>query len=164
MPDYNYDNHRFQPTDDRSKNYAQSLDGTTYHLDVTLQADWPGLGADPHKQRFDVQKMNDVARWIDEQIRTLQQGSYTPQSLPPTASVSYGPTDWNAANNLKAASGEVAKTVSDYANKLIVNLNAASAAIKKAAAHYGGAEQTNLDSMTSQQNSLAGQPSPTSWT
>jgi hypothetical protein len=108
--------------------------------------------------------MMDVAAWIDEQIKSLQRGSYTPQALNGTKSVSYGPTDWIAANHLKDASGRVATTVSDYAGDLLTNLQKASEAIKRAAGRYSSAENTNTDSMTSQQNSVTGQQTPTSWT
>jgi hypothetical protein len=162
VPDYDYiGNHQVQLTADKSRNDAQSLDG--YPLDVTLESNWPGQSADPNKQRFDVDKMLAVADWIDGQIRTIQSANYTPQSLAATASVSYGPSDWNAANYLKQSSGQVAKTVSNYAGQLVTNLREASAAIRKAAAKYGGAETTNADSMTSQQNNAADQQTPTSW-
>lgn len=167
MPDYDYiGSHKFQLTDDKSRNDAQSLDG--YPLDVTLES-WPGLSANPNKQRFDVDKMLEVANWIDGQIRSIQSANYTPQSLAATATVSFGPPDWNAANYLKQSSGQVAKTVSNYAGQLVTSLQEASTAIRTAAAKYGGAETTNADSMTSQQNSAAdqqtpaNQQTPTSW-
>jgi hypothetical protein len=160
-PDYNYENHRFQLTDDRSRNSAQQLEG--YPLDLTPIENWPGLTANPNRQRFDKDKMLEVASWIDRQIEALQRGQFTPQALSSTASVSYGPADWNAANYLKQASGQVAQTVSDYAGQLITNLQGASAAIKAAAGRYGGTENTNADSMTSQQNSVTGQDPSRRW-
>jgi hypothetical protein len=162
VPDYNYENHRAHFTDDRSQNSAQALEG--YPLDITLDDRWPGLTANPNRQRFDADKMLEVADWIDQQVAAIQRGQFTPQALASTASVSYGPADWNAANYLKQASGRVATTVSDYAGQLVTNLQAASAAIRGAAGRYGRAENTNTDSMTSQQNSVTGQQAPTSWT
>jgi len=162
VPDYDYiGNHQFQLSDEKSENNAQALDG--YPLDVRPDPYWPGLSPNPNRQRFDVDKMLEVADWIDGQIKSIQQANYTPQSLASTASASYGPADWNAANYLKQSSGQVAKTVSNYAGQLITNLQEASATIRSAAAKYGGAEQTNTDTMTSQQNAAAGQQQPTSW-
>jgi hypothetical protein len=162
VPDYNYQNHRFQLTDERSENYARALDG--YPLDITVDRDWPGTTADPNRQRFDADAMLEVANQIDRKIQSIQSATYTPQSLAATASVAFGPADWNAANYLKQASGDVARTVSNYANQLITNLQAAAQSIRAAAGRNQGAEQTNLDSMTSQQHSVTGQQSPTSWT
>jgi hypothetical protein len=162
VSDYNYENHRFELTDDRSRNSAQALEG--YPLDITLDDSWPGVSANPNRQRFDADKMLEVADWIDQQVAAIQRGQFTPQALGTTSSVTYGPPDWNAANYLKQASGRVATTVSDYAGQLVTNLQAASTAIRNAAGRYGRAENTNTDSMTSQQNSAAGQQAPTSWT
>jgi hypothetical protein len=159
--DYDYENHRFQLTDHKSDNYARALDG--YPLDVTLDSTWPGQSPDPNKQRFNADAMLDVAKWLDQQVSALQQGTYAPQSVGSTASVSYGPSDWNAANYLKDASGRVAKTVSDYTRDLINNLQQASKSIRAAAANNRGTEQANADSMVNQQNSMPGQDSPTSW-
>ncbi len=161
MPDYDYQNHRFHTTDDKSKNNATQLDG--YSLDVTPDKNWPGLSADKNKQRFDVDKMDEVATWIEQQIKTLQTGSYTPQSVAQTGSVSYGPSSWNAANYLKDASGIVAKTVSDYSTQLITSLQSAAGSIRSAIAKYNGSETANTQSMNAQQNSLNSQPTPTSW-
>jgi len=162
VPDYDYiGHHQFQLTDDHSRNDAQALDG--YPLDILPDSNWPGLSADPNKQRFDTDKMLEVADWIDSQIRSIQGGSYTPASLASTGTVSYGPPDWNAANYLKQSSGQVARTVSNYAGQLVTNLQEASTAIRTAAAKYGGAESTNADTMTTQQNNAAGQPAPQSW-
>src|SRR5215470_2224977 len=133
VPDYNYENHRFQLTDERSENYARELDG--YPLDITMDRDWPGTTADPNRQRFDADAMIEVANWIDAQVKSIQSATYTPQSLAATASVSFGPSEWNAANYLKQASGSVAKTVSNYVNQLITNLQAASQSIRAAAGH-----------------------------
>ena len=161
VPDYDYENHRFQLTDDRSRNAARSLEG--YPLDISLNGNWPGLAANHNRQRFDPDKMMEVATWIDRQVEAIQRGQYTPQALAGAASVSYGPPDWNAANYLQEASGRVAKTVSDYAVQLVHNLEAASLAIKNAAGRYGRVENTNTDSMTSQQNSVTSQQPPSSW-
>jgi hypothetical protein len=162
VPDYDYiGNHQFHLTDDKSRNDAQTLAG--YPLNVTPDAHWPGLTADPNKQRFDVDKMLEVADWIDSQIKSIQSANYTPESLAGTATVSYGPADWNAANYLRQSSGEVAKTVSNYARQLVTNLQEAATAIRTAAAKYRGAEGTNTDTMNTQQTNLTGQPAPTSW-
>jgi len=161
VPDYDYrGNHEVQLSNQHSENSAQGLDG--YPLDLEY-ADWPGLSADPNKQRFDVDKMLEVADWIDGQITSIQQANYKPQDLAATGQVAYGPAEWNAANYLKQSSGQVAKTVSNYANQLVTNLQQASASIRAAAGKYGGSEQTNTDTMNNQQNNAAGQQAPTSW-
>jgi hypothetical protein len=162
VPDYDYiGNHQVHLSDQKSENDAQVLQG--YPLDVAPDPSWPGLTANPNHQRFDVDKMIEVANWIDQQVKLIESPHYKPQSLAGTAQVSYGPPDWNAANYLKAASGRVATTVSDYAVELVTNLKQASSSIRTAAAKYGGAENTNADSMDSQLNNVTGQQAPTSW-
>src|SRR5205823_13948307 len=52
----------------------------------TPDPNWPGLFADPNRQRFDVDKMLEVADWIDSQIKSIQSANYTPQSLATTRS------------------------------------------------------------------------------
>jgi hypothetical protein len=162
VPDYDYiGNHQVQLSNQKSENSAQALDG--YPLDVVVDPYWPGLTANPNHQRFDVDKMLEVADWIDRQIESIEGSHYKPQSLAATAQVSYGPPDWNAANYLRESSGRVATTVSDYAVELLKNLKSASSTIRTAAAKYRGAEHTNADTMDSQRNNVAGQQAPTSW-
>jgi hypothetical protein len=154
---YNYDAHRVHLSDsDSSKNAAA---GIGYHLDVRLQGNWPGLDADPNKQRFDAEKMKAVADKIDGLISTLNgQGSGTPAAIQKHGAPSFGPDTWAAANYLKTAADAMASTVADYTRNLIANLQAAAQSIRSAADSYGKAEDANQQSGQNQQASLGQQP------
>ncbi|MEP7020107.1 MAG: hypothetical protein ABI808_05615 [Pseudonocardiales bacterium] len=159
MANYDYTQDRVTLGGDTSDNNATGLGG--YSLDVSPNGSWPGLSADPNKQRLDTDAMMSVAQSIDNYVQALQNSGHT--EIQGKAAVSYGPDSWGAAVYLKDASSQVATTVSQYTSELITNLTAASGAIRKAAGQYSGAESTNQQSASNQQNSLDGSRSSTGY-
>jgi cytochrome c556 len=155
---YNYDAHRAHLSgSDSSQNSAQ---GINYHLDVQVQKDWPGLSPDPNKQRFDVEKMRQAARKIDELISVLDGGgSGTAQSVQRSGAPSFGPESWAAATYLKTAAEQMAGAVGKYTTDLIANLRAASQAIRSAADAYDKTEGANEQTGRNQQAGASQQPS-----
>jgi hypothetical protein len=153
---YNYDAHRANLSgSDSSQNSAQ---GVNYHLDVQLQGDWPGLNPDPKKQRFDVDKMREAARKIDDLVSVLDgSGSGTPQAVQKSGAPSFGPEAWAAATYLKTAAEQMAGAVGKYATDLIANLRAASERIRSAADAYDKTESANQQSGHNQQAGMGQQ-------
>jgi hypothetical protein len=156
---YDYNQDRVELGDDTSDNNASGLSG--YSLDVSPNGSWPGLSADPNKQRLDTEAMLSIAQSIDNYVEALQNSGHN--EIQGKAAVSYGPDSWGAAVYLKDASGQVASTVSRYTTDLITNLSAAAAAIRSAAGQYASAESTNQHSASNQQNSLDGSRSSTGY-
>jgi len=156
---YNYDEHKVQlDSQDSSKNSAQALAG--YHLDVRLQPGWPGLDPDPNKLAFDSKQMGAIADRIDRLLDNLTStsGAGTPQSILAKGVPSFGPSTWAAASYLQTATSQVAGTVAQYAQDLILNLQGAAQAIRTAIANHDKAEHANQQSGRNLQTSLTTTP------
>lgn len=150
MADYNYSHDRVKLGGDTGDNNASGLGG--YSLDVSPDGKWPGMSADPNKQRLNADDMITIAQTIDNYVEALQNSGAA--EIPSKAAVSFGPDSWQAAVYLKDASGQVAKGVSEYTTKLISNLQAASTAIKNASGKYSGAESANQQGAANQQRDI----------
>jgi hypothetical protein len=154
MADYNYGgDKRVSLGDDTSDNGASGLGG--YTLNVVPDQNWPGMSADPNKQKVDADAMNDVATTIDNLVESLQ-GSAISDVTTKSAQANYGPDSWGAASYLKDATGQVATAVTQYTQELITNLQSAAKAIRNATGQYTGAESTNKASAGNQQSAVDG--------
>lgn len=143
--DYGYDQRGYgvRLTDERAANGARALDG--YELDARPDPQWPGLDGSEHV-RVRPEEVRSVADFLDrraEDTRTL------PGRLQKATAVSFGPSSWHEANNLKAASEMVSNAVADYIGTTLANLNTAAATLRSVHAHYTGAEQANDENVTS---------------
>jgi hypothetical protein len=155
---YNYDAHRAHLSgSDSSQNSAH---GINYHLDVRVDKNWPGLNPDPNKQKFDVEKMRQAARKIDELISALEGGgSGTAQSVQKSGAPSFGPDTWAAATYLKTAAEQMAGAVGKFTTDLVGNLRTAAQTIRAAADAYDKTEGANEQSGRNQMAGAQQQPS-----
>jgi hypothetical protein len=137
-------------TGDRSANGAQPLAG--YPLDVRPDAAWPGL-AGSGRVRVEPEEVKKVADWLTAQADSARS---LPRWLSGATSVSFGPSSWHEANNLKAASELVSQAVADYLGQTVANLTDAAATLNVVHATYTGTEQANDHTVRSSSAALGG--------
>ncbi len=137
--DYGYDHlgYDVQLTSDRSVNSAHALAG--YSLEVQPDSTWPGLDGSG-QVRVRPEEVKQVADWLSGQADSAQS---LPQWLSTATAVSFGPSSWHEANNLKAASEVVSQAVSDYLGKTVANLSQAAATLNAVHDTYTRTDQAN---------------------
>lgn len=136
---YRYDQQGYdvQLTGDRSANGAQPL--AEYPLDVRPDTTWPGMEGSG-KVRVQPEEVKTVAEWLTTQANSAQS---LPQWLSTATTVSFGPSSWHEANNLKSASEMVSQAVTDFLGKTVANMSETAATLKAVHATYTGTEQAN---------------------
>ena len=153
-PGYGYDVSGYDvrlSSSDRALNGARALGG--YPLDVQPDSSWPGTSAAPGQIRYQPEAMKGVADWLATQA---QQSRDLPGWLSTRTAVSYGPSSWNEANNLKDAGDQVTKAVTEFTGQVLGNLAAAAGAIGSARGTYVSAEQVNTDTVDGVSSQLGG--------
>jgi len=147
---YGYDQQGLdvQLTDQRALNGAQQLEG--YTLDVRPAAGWPGLeGSATVRHRDD--DIKTVADWLDTRAGQVES---LPGWLKKATNVSFGPSSWHEANNLKDASGLVTDAVTKFLTETVVNMRQASGTLNGALTHYNKGEKANVDNVHRVQGAL----------
>lgn len=149
MTDYDYDNQQVNlDSSDRNKNTATDVAG--YSIQVTPQANWPGLDAKPKQVRFDADAMNQVAQWLEDKANELTD---LPSNLNTNlAGVQFGPQNWPAARRLGKANEQVKGAVAKYTTELVTNLKQSAASIRAAAKAY---KESDDNSATTSNNQSA---------
>lgn len=140
---YTYDQAGYdvQLTGDRSANAAQPLPG--YQPDVRADTTWPGLDGSS-QVRVKPEEVKNVADWLTNQANSLQS---LPQWLSTATSVSFGPSSWHEANNLKAASDLVSQAVAHYLGQTMTTMSQAAATLNAVHATYTGTERANVQTV-----------------
>jgi hypothetical protein len=141
-------------TGERSDNGAQALSG--YPLDVRPDTTWPGLEGSG-QVRVQPEEVKKVADWLTTQANSTQS---LPQWLSSSTAVSFGPSTWIEANNLKAASELVSQAVTDYVGKTVINMNQAAATLHAVHATYTGTETANTQTVQATNAALQDQSGP----
>lgn len=151
MTDYDYSKHQVHLSDtDSGQNSAQDIGG--YDLNVTPQANWPGLDAKPKQVRFNHDAMIDVAKWLEDQANQL--ADLPNQVQTNMAQVGFGPANWPPAKALGRANDQVKGAVGKYSTELINNLKEAAASIRAAAKSNQQADDHSAASSDSQSGEL----------
>jgi hypothetical protein len=142
---YRYDQsgYNVQLSGDRTKNAARALDG--YPLDAQPDSAWPGLEGSG-EIRVQPEAVKKVADWLTENAGAARS---LPGWLAKETSVSFGPSTWYAANNLKAASELVSQAVAQYVQQVATNMGQAAATLRSVTGHYDSAEQANTGAVRS---------------
>jgi len=147
---YGYDQQGLdvQLTDQRSLNGAHQLEG--YTLNVQPVEKWPGLeGSGTVRHRDDdITSVADFLHTRAGQVESL------PGWLAKATNVSFGPSSWHEANNLKDASGLVTNAVTKFLTETVANMRQASGTLNAVVAHYNGSEKTNVDNVKRVQGGL----------
>ena len=138
---YDQQGHGVELTCDRSANSARALDG--YTPDVRPDTSWPGLDGSG-KIQVEPGEVKRVAEWLHRQAGSAES---LPKWLSSETQVTFGPSSWHEANNLKAASQLVSEAVATYLGQVAANMTAAAGTLTSVHDTYTGTEQANTDTV-----------------